>query len=452
MATPLFTHAVAETPWLVVVCRDAAHFYHDTESGRLVWQLADTDIEGFGRRVDFDKLAVLFAKANGFGFGDTNVKKRKLEDGLKKKSGDIDASFADADEEGEHAAKIARKAPERLRDATVEDESGEREPTEDYGDLEDILKGGYPSIEPESRESQVEPSESPKQAPKSSALLAASLDLGYSSSEESDGGSEAPEDEDFGQNANDDPSDPSDSDVNGGLDLALDSDDAGGAEEGFLRLLDDHRAEISVFDPWFLVEEALLPKFAQDPAFYEITSPAAKESLFSKWVSRQSEKPDIPAGPYPNNTLLFLHGLQPHKGDVRRMYYGEFRAAHAAELEPLLASMSEHEAEGLFRQLRVTLNDYAAEEKRQRKLGKVLGNLKVAHVQSFLEAQSVLQFKKPANLEPATGSAFEKWVGLCNAYDLPKRVVCSATNFVVGDDKRLACYRRALGLLELDNA
>ncbi|KAM9918873.1 hypothetical protein OXX59_008353, partial [Metschnikowia pulcherrima] len=69
MLQPLFTYPIQGTTWFIIVAKGASHFYFNSKTGVSVWQISETGIDDFESKVDFDDLAVLFAKANGFRIG-----------------------------------------------------------------------------------------------------------------------------------------------------------------------------------------------------------------------------------------------------------------------------------------------------------------------------------------------------------------------------------------------
>ncbi|OBA19180.1 hypothetical protein METBIDRAFT_46861 [Metschnikowia bicuspidata var. bicuspidata NRRL YB-4993] len=400
MIQPLFTYPVKNTSWYIVVAKDAVHFYFNSETGASVWQLSETTIEDLESRVNFDDLAVLFAKANGLRVGpkEEGKKKRRL------------------------SSTLERLKSRRIHDSLLNDGPERSQQSPDFS-AQDTGFTGYSSSEDEESEEN---------------------DIGFSEAEQA-------------QSGQDDTCSESD-DVNVGLDLAFESDaedsrveSREAARDDFRHLLDDYRDEISIYDPWFLVEEELLPKFSQDPAFYGVPDSLERESIFDAWVASQSsaEKQHVhqKRGVYPTPKLLFFQFLQEHKVEVRRLFYPEFYKKHAAEINDLCASSPGLKPENLYRELRITLNDYADYEKAEKKR-RTEGNLKVAHVENYLRPR-LAGFNRTLGDVQAAGnngaSFFERWMQLCNQHALPEQVVCDATNFVVGDEKRLTAYLRVMG-------
>lgn len=98
----------------------------------------------------------------------------------------------------------------------------------------------------------------------------------------------------------------------------------------------------------------------------------------------------------------------------------------------------------LYRQFRATLVEFAEYEKQLKKSGYKGENLKVKRVAEFVAAElKGLEIVRQEH-ELQADLFFEKWVDLCNRFDLPQAMVESPVNFILGDEKRYICYRDAL--------
>ncbi|GEQ67207.1 hypothetical protein JCM33374_g871 [Metschnikowia sp. JCM 33374] len=466
MVKPLFTYAVKDTPWYVVVAKGASHFYFDSETGTSVWQLSDTDIDDFASKVNFDELGILFAKANGLRIGPAeHVRKKRRLSGSRE--------HVTQPEVGDDVYDIVSDLPE-VRSSPKREHSQEetsllsRKEGADSSPAEKSIEDAPIGSEEAEQDDEVSDIDARPDVLKSTP---AGLDLGYSSSEEdedlseehkeaADSGSDGHADSPQSEHSFDNEDSGSEQDVNSGLDLGFESDgDEPGqdpndtARHEFEALLDEHKAEISTYDPWFLVEEELLPKFSQNPAFYAVPDAVTREKIFDEWVvsrtnahskSQQSAKS---CGKYPTPKLLLLRYLQEYKPEVKKMYYGEFYKKHAAGIDAITELAPTINPENVYRELRVTLNDYAAYE-RSAKKHNVAGNLKVAHVEAYLRQKLTQYSGKLGDAAVAAHeetSFFDRWMHLCNELSLPEAVVCDATNFILGDEKRFAGYLRVLG-------
>lgn len=445
MIQPLFTYPVRDTTWYIIVGKGANHFYFDAETGISVWQLSDTNIDDLASKVNFDELAVLFAKANGLRLGRNEHlgKKRKFsEENKLHKRKIIEDKNGDKDTE-----PVPSLSPD-VQPQTLTQDSEFSLPVdrgeEIAGDLSvEVLEDTKPQ----------ETSEQTEQKP-------AGLDLGYSSSEDEDEDGE----EELGSEQEGDSiknvsfaESEADEGVNSGLDLAFESEDEGPggdvddtSKSDFKNLLDEFTSEISIYDPWFLVEEELLPKLAQNAAFYGVKD-SQREQIFDEWVAArvdaEKEQEKKNAGIFPTDKLRFFQFSQEFKPEVRKLYYLEFYKKHAVEIDALSSSMVSLNPGSAYRELRVTLNDYAEHEKAEKKR-KTEGNLKVAYVETYLR-RMLDGFPRQAEkiLAEATDANFwDSWINICNEYSLPEKVVDDANNFIVGDEKRFACYVKVLGL------
>lgn len=445
----LFTYSVKNTSWLIVVTENAAHYYFNKDSREAVWQLAETDIVGLESKVDFNELAILFGRANGYKLPSPKGQER---DDLHRTKKQRQAEITD----DQSATSVVQNEDTR---PTAE----ESQPSEDKG-------------------SQVPQTLHVSQNLEETASTG--LDLGYSSSDDESAEEEAAEtnmmplDADASIDA-----DSSDNGVNSGLDLGLSSDEDEGSTTSanrdtgspFLDLLEEFSDRISVFDPWSVVQEELMSEFVKRPEYFAV-SDDLREEIYNKWsrlaskrqlskaeskqnssdeqlITEEHEARSTDRSEYPNATLLFYKFLQDFKKEVKELYYPEFRRRHGPELQDLLSSVSLPNPEDSYRKLRVVLNDYAKLERESKKGngGKFKAdgiasgtNFKVTQVRTFLANSSV-----PLRIGLAldgTKSHFDQWMQICNHHEIPSRIVNHPTNFILGDEKRLQCYVEYFGL------
>lgn len=400
----LFVYSVPESPWHVVVTDQSRHFYFNSATKASVWQITETD-EGVLEKIDYNQLAVLFAKSRGWAPREKKgprkeVKKAEDEEVLEKVEEQVDVMERPESEEEEY---VEPEVPHDLIGSIVADagpaEEEEEENKKEAGGL-GILQG-YGSDSEEEAESPKEVND-PEEA---------GQDFEVAESQE---------------------------DVNAGLELGI-LDDQGEDESeedsksAFKELLSQHEGTFSKYDPWFLVAEELVSVLAQEPAFYTLLD-ETKEALFNEWVDEQGESK---RGIYPTQGLLFFQSLQEYKPEIRKLPYVQFKEQYPIDSEV-------EDQDKLYRQFRATLVEFAEYEKQLKKSGYKGENLKVKRVAEFVAAE--LKGSKIVRQEHELQADlfFEKWVDLCNRFDLPQAMVESPVNFILGDEKRYICYRDAL--------
>lgn len=451
MARPLFLYRVKPTSWCIVVTENAGHFYFNTDTKQSVWQLDDTDIasDTLVANVNFDELGVLFARANGF----------PIKQLLKSKK-----SYVEKSEEKDEERKELENM-EVAYDDSSDMSDDEEEDANEHEMLQNILaESGL--LQEESHDTDMEDdnrNESTEEKQQTG------LALGYSSLDDSDDGSEehaldsesesskkdlleegeslekkeSPENE-----VSDEQEEPleavDEEESNNDLDLSLtDTTLLSKVIEDFRALLESSKDDISVYDPWFVVEEELLPKLAQNPVYYAVPE-QSREEIFNQWVLERTSTEEKSAGIFPTAEMRFFHFLQPYKSEVRKRYFAEFLRDHAQELKN--SDFGSLNLEDAYRRLRLTLNDFAEYERRVKKQGTAKSNVKVEHVQLYVakhlrqhhcsEASDIFA---PESLS-RHGDFFEQWIYICNACQVPLKVANDPTNFIVGDEKRIACY------------
>lgn len=485
MSTPLFVYLVPTTDWHVIVTLDAGHFYFNSSSRESVWQLAETGMDQafVTKWFNFDELALLFAKARGLKVQskiqhrvheplDAGDRKSTLLEEITENPG-TSAGLEDEDHQTEASAdEVAndQETMDLLRSVMAENS---------IDIVDDLAHGSEEAVDDEedvNNEGILEQAVDNEVSSAGGHPGASGLSLGYSSSEEldseelgsevndeaggareeaantkgdpSEGGSGKDKDEsDHGEHTHDEEDHSNSIALDVDLDLTIST--VSTSEEdilAFKRLLDEHRSEISVYDPWFMVEEELLPKIAANAAYYGVADAAAREHIFNAWVAEQ-ENGNLNHAKYPTAELLFYQFLQQHKPDVKKMYYGEFANVHASELTEFLSQHQNVHAENLYRQLRVTLVDFAKYE-RQHKHENRGGNMKMHHVQQMVSDHEFVKGRispgETGNTSNSEGSFFAQWVELLNLHGVPESLAHNAANFIVGDEKRFQCYKQAL--------
>lgn len=477
----LFTYPILGTPWLVVITDNSGHYYFNKDDKSSVWQLSDTNITDFSLRVDFNELAILVGKANGLHIRGKEENENSASDTKRQKtSGSLFVSS--------NQTALTEPTEYVEQDEDVEqDEEGEVEDAADINFNDPVnINSGKPI-------SQFEVSVAKDTIGK---LENHTLDLGYSSSDSEASDIESPENEGAEHellNIISENDDSDTNDINAGLNLSVSQDEMSSVDENedreenfksFMSLLDELSPEISLFDPWFVVEEEVLPKVITRPEYYGVAE-HEREELFNKWVvSKQSEKQkserakngDVEVdhddtinnsaslsarsstqqSKFPSEAQLFYQYVQNHKTEIKKTYYPEFYLRHREELDDLIRRVPISHADELYRRLRVTLIDFA---KREKEIKKTEGkrqmladhtksgekNFKVSHVRSFLEEANVIKGGKCLAVDTGN-SAFDRWVQICNHYNIPNQIANSPTNFILGDEKRLQCYKEYFNL------
>lgn len=443
MLLPHYVYPIAGTLWYIVILKGAQHFYYDSATKRSVWQLGETGISDLAVKVNFDDLAVLFAKSNGVDFGS----------------------------ETRQFKPLARPNPvpdcKQLLTPGSKNQHLETPASPDYESLDhpQVESHGEVSLgETEAESDDLEPKLGSKQPPGPLVASASGLglSLGYSSSEED------PSDAQQDDGSEDDIST---HDINSGLDLGLDDEDEAVAPgqhktphnkqfeqfEQFEAILDQYENEISTMDPWMLVEEDLLPKFSLHPEYYNLSEPSMRERAFNNWVTKRNACHEASEAShekesqnsFPTDTLRFFRFLQERKSDVRKMYYVDFEKKYKEELDSYQSAGCD--LESLYRQLRVTLNDFSDFERAQKakrqsstQVGKK--NFKLAHVEEFLAEHNLAKYASNHDIGKLENNmdSFDHWVQICNLFSLPKNLVHDPRNFIIGDEKRVIAYLSGL--------
>lgn len=408
----LFVYSVPETPWHVVVTDQSRHFYFNSATKASVWQITETD-EGVLEKIDYNQLAVLFAKSRGWAPREKERPRKEV-----KKA------------ENEEIVEKVEEKVEEMENPESEEEEEYVEPEVPHDLIGSIVADAGHAGEEEEEEAKEE--EEMKEQTGGLGIL-----QGYGSDSEEEAEEEAENAEEADPEEENDVAE-SEEDVNAGLELGILEDEGEGdsgedAKSAFKELLSQHQGTFSKYDPWFLVAEELVSVLAQEPAFYTLLD-ETKEAIFNEWVAEQG---DSRSGIFPTEVLRFFQSLQEHKSEIRKLPYVQFKEQYPIDSEV-------EDQDKLYRQFRATLVEFAEYEKQLKKSGYKGENLKVKRVAEFVAAD--LKGLEVAHQEHELQADlfFEKWVDLCNHFDLPQSMVESPVNFILGDEKRYVCYRDAL--------
>lgn len=403
-----FVYSVPETPWHVVITDTSRHFYFNSATKAAVWQITDTDGQ-LSEKIDWDRLAVLFAKSRGWA-----PQKKPL------------------NEKQENSKKQEERIPEREAENEPEEDSESEEyvqPEVPHDLIGSIVAESGP-LEEEKREDENEEDEKDEGETHRGGL---GLLQGYGSDSDEGNDSEEGSLKDEVESLK---SDGEDADINAGLELGLlDDEDQDSSKTAFKELLSQHKSAFSIYDPWFLVAEELVTVLAQEPAFYSLLD-ETKEAVFNEWVAEADGNGTSKSSTFPTPTLLYYQAIQEHKSEIRKLPYVQFK-----EQFPIDSDVEEPDK--LYRALRATLVDFAEHEKALKKGGYKGENLKVRRVADFvaLETKELNLVKEEYELQAEL--FFDKWMDLCNHFDLPRETVESPVNFILGDEKRYFCYKDA---------
>lgn len=462
--TPLFHYKIPYDEWYIIVTSKGIHFYFNKTLRKSYWQLHDVfednpsiDKNNFINSINVEDVSILMSKVNGL---------KGLEGYFFKSVSHVDIEPDKQVEENESAHEEVEEVFENNTDSESEDEEQIHE--YDHEGQEDfvrnlLLEEGYIK----------------EQEPDTKGDASNGLNLGYSSSEdelededaqENEGKESGTEksihenesddlvDKDTSQDQNveldavDENSTDDENQNNLDLDLSI-SDDGGSTADDFFNLLDCFKDRISIYDPWFLVEEELLSELITKPEYYSINDANEREKLFSQWCKiQQDENPESDGNaigadePYPTATQIYYRFLQDHKKELKKLFYAEFRSEFANEFELSFHELLPKEQENLYRQYKIMITDYAEYEKKAKRNNPSNVNLKKQKLDTFLNKckDTFLPLKvseeEIRQIEDSAKDAFDKWAKLCNMYNIPLSVCNSVENFIVGDEKRLQSY------------
>lgn len=413
-------------PWYVVVTARGHHFYFNALTKQSYWQLADCEVgEALAARIDFDAVAVLMAKVNGL-------------------------RVAEEEEAGGDAGEAGPRGEDNEDGGEIEE--GEDIDGDDYAKSRDEFIAGLLQEEGYFKQT--------------------GLDLGYSSLEESELPAEtetaAPElpaapETAAPETAPELPAPELPAPLPAGDSLNLDVDDlddpSATSAADFLALLSLLSTHFSPLDPWFIVEQELLPMLIKDPSYFAVPA-ADREALYDQWCTKNASTATAAAPEfefatnvpptYPTGAQLYLQFVLERKPTG---FYIDFKRQHRAAIDNFITthpSLSDTKCETLYRQYTVMLKAFRAQERAAKKANPRL-NVKKLHLQRYLATTSA---KMPGELarnvtavlhQPDTDDAkcARLWYLVCSALALPASVAENATNYIVGPRKRVECYLEA---------
>lgn len=196
--------------------------------------------------------------------------------------------------------------------------------------------------------------------------------------------------------------------------------------EQFIQVLNTHKNEISIYNPYSITEESLITELSQTPSFYNLTF-GQREKLYNQWAGTINDNPQK----YPSGKQRFMQYLFSVKDRLKNSYYFDFKS----ELAPFDVMNKNH----IFTTYKNVLHQQTAFEKHYKKDGTKdkLINLKKLKLLQFLKDHKI---QVPTEYSPQGETDFDKWICLCNDLSLPETVAENEMNWVVGDSKRLECY------------
>lgn len=441
---PLFTYKIPDSPhWYIVITDTSHHFYFNNHDKSSYWQLSDiqehykNDIDIVKRlikSINFDELAILFAKSRG-------VKFEKIEDELE--SIEVDHSKEEVQPKQteqqqvteEEEIVVVENIPSKVTKAKPKEE---KQPLTKQ--INSIIQGYLSSDDEEDEEEEVNSKETKQESSQTiniDELTSQALAQHQKSTEIE--------------------SDDDDDNDNGSLDLSLsETEDAAtastsSAEQDFINLLNQFSNRISIYESWDLVEEELLPEFTTYPEFFAISSKLERQKLFQKWCTQQEQQQQEPKSPqttinegaFPTVKLNYLIFLQDFKQDIKQSFYQSFYNSHYQKLNEF--NLSSQMKETIFRNYKIMLNDFTKFAKNYKKSN--VGdnrNLKVMKLNEFLQNKLHSHITNTADSGPfnvdSNLSDLDNWINLLNHYDIPTDIAENEINFLVGDEKRLNSY------------
>lgn len=433
---PLFTYQIPDSPyWYIVITDTSHHFYFNNQDKSSYWQLSDIqnhykngiDIQQqLIKSINFDELAILFAKSRGAQFEIIYDKAEEIQ-------GDVDQQQNEqkqAVEEEEEEEIVVENIPSKVNTRKQEEKEQPK-----VKQTNSIIQGYLSSDEEEEEEDN---KETDQEQEASQSIHIDELTSQALAQHQKSTGIESDEDGD-----ND----------NGSLDLSLSEPenpetDTSSAEQDFINLLNQFVRRISIYESWDLVEEELLQEFTTYPEFYAISSKLERQKVFQKWCTQQeqqkSSQPDIEeGGVFPTVKLNYLIFLQDFKQEIKQSFYQSFYNSHYQQLNGF--NLSSLIKETIFRNYKLMLNDFTEFAKKYKKLN--VGdnrNLKVMKLNEFLQNKLHGDINNTVNsgsfIVDSKLSNLENWINLLNQYDIPTNIAENEINFLVGDEKRLNSY------------
>lgn len=493
--------------WYIIVTSTNNHFYFNSNLKKSFWQINDfqnliDNKESFLKCINFDELSLIFAKNNGLNLD--QFLKLTLKPKQKPKANQKIIEQNDI-KNVEQSDKEEVLLDDNHEDILSNHEDGD---DIDHKEEENILK---PDISKEEQESLIkdllkeEGYLKDEQSSNEQTIVPSGLNLGYSSSDDDEEDEEEKDERekqttietDIPNKSIDDEKDDEDEDNdevyedNFKLDLSLPdsdledenqldlsiSDTEQSSSEEFHNLLNQFKEKISIYDPWFLVEEELINEFIKYPGFYSIDE-KDRENVFNEWVKLQeshddkltnqsehnevSEEEDIDENnkTFPTVIQLYFKFLQKFKPELKNSLFNEFKLKHMVnnpEFDIIVDQLSAKDIEDYFRLFRITINEFSKFEKHVKKTNKDKSqnkvNLKKQKVDDFLNSKKSTIENEVKNLNHLLSELqlnksndanddvyFDNWIELCNFFNLSSDIVNDPTNFIVGNEKRFQSY------------
>lgn len=442
MMKPLLIYPIPQTfTWYIVITDTLNHFYFNSKDGTSYWQLSelvdkyDIDLSQFLSHVNYDQLALLFAKSRG-------LKVRINEEEVK-------------------------KSHQKSGNPTKETTQGDTD--DKAGQVEIVYENEY--VNKGDNEETTEPSNKAVQEKQPSPL---GIVTGYSSSEEEEEGDED-EDEEKGEEVEgsldelqrptkvDDGIDvivskvldqqdvgdiQSDNESQVSLDLSLDdeSEEKTPATVEFEKMLNEYSSQISSFDSWDIIEDQLVKEFIKYPIYHSIGSRREKADIFQNWIDNREGEEDYTVSTdlegaklFPTAKIQFLSLLQNHRDQVKTAFYQEFYISHYKDINEI--DLPKSSKEEFYRTYKAFILDFAKFEKNFKKSAEYQKgvNVKVMKLEEYLSSQGGFP-SGSFTIDPEL-SCFDNWIQLLNQFFKHEPKIPEAEiNFLVGDEKRLNSY------------
>lgn len=508
--TPVFQYKIPHEAWYLILTSSGLHFYFNKSKRKSYWQLydifednPDIDQNEFIKCINMEDVAVLMSRVNGLKGLDGyffNKSKRNEKD-VQTKSTYVDSKNTssrgdegveeetidkqetmESEEEEEEEVEYDKDAKEEfIRNLLLEEGFLKEEAEKKDEDTPGGLNLGYSSSEDESeaeeyqgikkdqgddneeeiRHNEVHDSKlknTNEENDETETYQDQSDEKDYEAhnegqNKEKNGSGQSEEDRDEHNIPGADADDSDDETQNNlGLDLSLSEEEIDTTKD-FFRLLDCYKDKISVYDPWFLIEEELLTELITKPEYYSIDDSSERERIFNQWCKiQQAESQETIADAdversevYPTVTQMYFRYLQNHKKELKKYFYSEFSTKFSNEIDITFGELLAKERESCYRQYKIMITDYAEYEKKMKKSGLNDANLKKLKLITFLNKNSKnlpnnAKREDVLKVENSTEDAFNKWAKICNLYNIPTSIGNNVENFIVGDEKRLQSY------------
>ncbi|EGW31407.1 uncharacterized protein SPAPADRAFT_51425 [Spathaspora passalidarum NRRL Y-27907] len=402
--TPQFVYKLPLQEWHLIITNTGHHFYFNEKTSKSYWQLSDIqalgiDVETFLNGVNFDELALLFAKARGLKIDEVVENQEEIE----WRSEEVEIVI-------ERGDVVSGEKEKEVRELNHEPESEQTQIIQGYSSSEEDYED-----EEEEKEENVS---RPEQDLDIDQLAATAIEQYQHSDSETD--SEASND----------------------LDLSFDDNSS---SEDFISLLEQFKSKISPFEPWELIEERLISEFVKYPEFYTIDSKSKREEIFRQWSKQQEDEEEQDqeeeevVNIYPTPTIEYLAFLQNFKSEIKNGFYQPFYSKHYKSINSF--NLTPQQKETIFRNYKLMLSESSIAEREYKKANSKSGNFKVMKLTEFLKQFNLSGGKVNYNSDE---SFFTNWIDLLNVNQVDLEIAENQINFLVGDEKRFVSYKSAL--------